>query len=157
MATLKNLSMVIAASVLGASVASADMAPEANPFAKYADPAGVVLAVETPFEGRGAVRLSIYDDEEQFLEEPTAKHQAALNGNGIAILKLGALTPGTYAFVAYYDENGDGVLNRGKVLGKPKEPYIFSNGVKPKLRKPNFDEAKIDVVTGSVIVMTIED
>lgn len=151
-----TISIAIVAGVLGASSAIADFAPESNPFAKYADPEGVVLAVETPFAAEGAVRLTVYGNEELFLEEATAKHQAILDDNGVAILRLGALEPGPYAFVAYYDENGDGVLNRGKVLGKPKEPYVFSNGVKPKLRKPKFEEAKVDVAPGSVIVMTID-
>ena len=153
----KVIGIATAAGALGAGAALADSAPEPNPFAKYADPNGVVLAVETPFEGHGAVRLSVYGDEDLFLEEATAKHQATLDDNGIAILRLGALEPGPYAFVAYYDENGDGKLNRGKVLGKPKEPYAFSNGVRPKLRKPKFEEAKVDITRGSVVVITIDD
>jgi len=48
-------------------------------------------------------------------------------------------------------------LNRGKVIGRPKEPLAFSNGVKPKLRKPRFEEAKVDVVPGSVVVLTLDD
>jgi uncharacterized protein (DUF2141 family) len=73
------------------------------------------------------------------------------------VLALGDLAPGEYAFAAYLDENGDGKLNRGKVLGRPKEPVAFSNGVKPKLRKPRYDETKVSVAPGSVVVITLED
>ncbi len=148
--------MLAAAS--GATQVRADSAPQPNPFAKFADPDGVVLAVETPFAAeRGSVRLSVYEDELSFLERAAAKHFADLDEDGVAILRLGAIEPGDYAFVVYYDANGDGKLNRGKILGKPKEPVAFSNGVRPKLRKPTFDETKVDVAAGSVVVIRIED
>ena len=49
------------------------------------------------------------------------------------------------------------MLNRGKVLGRPKEPVAFSNGVVPKLRKPRYDETKVAVAPGSVVVITLKD
>ncbi len=158
MTSLKSAIAPILASLALGAVAHADSAPRPNPFAKYADPNGVVLAVETPFtDATGAVRLTVYEDEPTFLEEASAKYQAPIDADGVAILRLGALKKGDYAFVAYYDENGDGKLNRGKIIGRPKEPLAFSNGVKPKLRKPRFDEAKVEVTPGSVVVLTIED
>ncbi len=156
---LANVGLAAALLALqGLTCARADSAPKPNPFAKYADPDGVVLAVETPFaEERGSVRLTVYDDEQSFLEEAATKHFATLDEDGVAIMRLGAIEPGEYAFVVYYDENGDGKLNRGKLLGKPKEPLAFSNGVRPKLRRPKFEEAKVDVEPGSVVVIRIED
>lgn len=130
-----------------------------NSFAKYADPGQAVAAVKTEFRADAgqAVRLAIYDSEEAFLEHARAKHEARLDEEGVAVLPLADLEPGEYAFAAYLDENGDGVLNRGKILGRPKEPVAFSNGVKPKLRKPRYDETKVTVAPGSVVVITLED
>ncbi|MEL6370620.1 MAG: DUF2141 domain-containing protein [Pseudomonadota bacterium] len=146
----------VLASVMASVAAFADSAPQPNPFAKYADPEGVVLAVQPDFDVEGgAVRLSIYE-EDQFLEEARAKFQGELNEDGFAIVPVGALPDGEYAFVAYLDENRDGKLNRS-IIGSPKEPFGFSNGVRPKLSKPDFEDAKVDVVPGSVIVLTIED
>lgn len=148
---------------LAAAFGAAGMAVAAtskidNPFNQHADPEGVVLAISTPFfNDQGDVRLSVYDDEKTFLEEAAAKYQATLNEDGVAIVNLGAIAPGDYAFVAYYDENGDGKLNRGKVFSRPKEPFAFSNGVKPKLRRPTFEETKVDVELGSVVVITLDD
>jgi len=74
---------------LSGGVALADSAPEPNPFSRYADPDGVVLAVETPFgEMRGNVRLSVYADKDSFLEKADAKHEAAVNAEGLAIVHL---------------------------------------------------------------------
>ncbi|MEZ5892432.1 MAG: DUF2141 domain-containing protein [Parvularculaceae bacterium] len=143
-----------------AGAAHADMAArDINPFAKYADPAFAVAAVNTDFKvlpGQ-AVRISVYDSEEAFLEHARVKHEAKIGEDGVAVLPLDDLEPGEYSFAAYLDENGDGVLNRGKLLGRPKEPVAFSNGVVPKLRKPRFDETKVAVAPGSVVVITLKD
>lgn len=144
------------ATALALGSALADNAPTVEDFSRYSDPMSVVLAVRTEFNAvGGAVRLSVYD-EKAFLEQAAVKHQAVVNAEGLAVVPIRGLAPGAYAFVAYYDENGDGKLNRG-ALGQPKEPIAFSNGVKPKLRKPRFDETKVDVAPGVVVVMTLDD
>ena len=101
------------------------------------------------------MRLSVYDSAGSFLETALAKIEAPVDETGVAIVTMGALAEGDYAFVAYYDENGDGVLNRG-ALGLPKERYAFSNGVRPKLRRPKFDDAKVTVRSGSLVVLRID-
>lgn len=143
----------------GMGAAHADNVPAPSPFSKYAEPGLVVAAVQTTFEAEPGkpVRLSVYASEEEFLERAAIKHQGKLDENGVAIVPLRGLEPGEYAFVAYLDEDGDGKLKRGSVLGRPKEPLAFSNGVVPKLRKPSFDETKVPVAPGSVVVITLED
>ncbi|MEM9170459.1 MAG: DUF2141 domain-containing protein [Pseudomonadota bacterium] len=80
-----------------------------------------------------------------------------MDADGLAVMELGALPAGDYAFAVYFDKNGDGKLNRGKVLGLPKEPFAFSNDVRPKLRKPTFEETKVAVEPGSVVVIRMDD
>ena len=145
--------------VLAGAAHAGSVPQDASAFSKYADPALAVAAVTTQFRALPgqAVRLSIYDSEDGFLEQARAKYQALIDEEGVAVLSLEGLEPGEYAFAAYLDQNGDGVLNRGKILGRPKEPVAFSNGVKPKLRKPHYDEAKVPVGPGSVVVITLED
>lgn len=143
-----------------ASAAQADSAPGLeDPFAKYADPSSIVAAVKTEFSAKPGqpVRISVYDSEDKFLEMPRLKHQGELGEDGVAVVHILGLEPGEYSFAAYLDKNNDGVLNRGGVLGRPKEPVAFSNGVTPKLRKPRFDETKVAVGPGSVVVITLED
>lgn len=148
---------IAGALALGVGGAFADMAPLPNPFAKFSAVDAVVLAVRSEFAPVGGhVRLAVYNDPASFLEAAAAKHEGLVNGEGLALIALRDLKPGDYAFVAYLDENEDGKLNRN-ALGKPKEPYVFSNDVRPKLRKPTFDEAKVAVAPGEVVVMTLED
>lgn len=152
---LAGIGVGMAAAV--AAPALADSAPTPAAFSEYADPSSVVLAVRAAFPAAGgSVRLSVYDDK-SFLENAILKHQATVDENGVALMPLHGLKAGAYAFVAYFDANGDGKLNRGGLFGKPKEPFIFSNGIKPKLRKPHFDETKVDVAPGSVVVLTLEN
>lgn len=142
---------------LGIGVAFADNAPMPNPFSRFSTADAVVLAVRSELAPAGGhVRVAVYDCAATFLESAAAKHEAIVNEEGFALLTLADLRPGDYAFVAYYDRNGDGKLNRN-VLGKPKEPYIFSNDVRPKLRKPTFNEAKVQVAPGEVVVLTLKD
>lgn len=147
----------VALATLSASSNAGSYRPEMD-IARLADPDSIVLAVLATFPTRGGdVRVSVYPDADSFLERASLKETAPVDADGLAVVKLHDLSPGPYAFVAYYDANGDGMLNRGGVLGKPKEPYAFSNGVRPKLRKPRFDETAVDVQPGEVVVLTLED
>lgn len=147
------------ASITALSAAIADPSDSVNLFSLHADSAMPIAAVVTTFavEPGKAVRLTIYDSEENFLEKPRAKIEAVVNEDGVALASLDSLAPGDYAIAAYLDENGDGKLNRGKLLGIPKEPVGFSNGVKIKLKKPRYEDAKVRVEPGSVVVITLGD
>lgn len=117
----------------------------------------VILAVNAAFAPvNGNVRVTVYDSSANFLESPSAKYQASVNTNGRAFIDLGPIAPGEYAFVAYYDENRDGKLNRG-ALGIPMEPYAFSNGAKPKFRKPRFEEASVSIGAGSIVKIELDN
>ncbi len=142
---------------LGLGAAFADSAPLPNPFSRFSTADAVVLAVKSEFAPAGGhVRVAIYEGEANFLETAQSKHDAVIGDDGLALLTISDLTPGEYAFVAYYDRNGDGKLNRS-VIGKPKEPYVFSNGVRPKLRKPTFAETKVAIAPGEVVVLTLKN
>ncbi len=143
---------------LGFSGVFADSLDAAARSDLYSDPRSVVAAVRTTFAAPSGqpVRLSVYDNEDDFLEMAAIKHQGELDESGVALVRFYGLEPGAYAFVAYLDENGDGKLNRGP-FGAPTEPFAFSNGVVPKLRRPKFDETKVEVEPGSVVVITLKD
>ena len=156
---MKPVRGILASGVLAviAGSAFADSAEPLNLFTLKTD--GPVAAVKTTFaaEPGQAVRLTIYDSEEKFLETPYAKRHGRIDERGLAVVSLGDIEPGEYSIAAYLDKNGDGKLNRGKILGFPKEPVAFSNGVTPKLGKPSFDETKVSVSADSVVVITLDD
>lgn len=68
-----------------------------------------------------------------------------------ASVAFGQLAPGRYALVVVDDANGNGDLDRN-LLGIPTESYGFSNGIRPTLRPPTFEEAAIAVAaTGTTL------
>ena len=146
---------VVLCGALGLGAALADSAPGPDPFSRFSVSDGVVLAVRSDFAPAGGqVRITGYDRADAFLETAALKEEAVVNAEGVALFTLRDLAPGDYAFVAYYDRNGDGRLNRN-AIGKPNEPFVFSNDIRPKLRKPTFDETKVAVAPGEVVVMTL--
>lgn len=144
-----------ALTVFGLGVAAADSLPGHDPYSRLAASDAIVLAVYAGAHQGDDVRLAVYDNPATFLEQPASRHQATVGDDGLAVVKVRGLKAGDYAFVAYLDQNGDGKLNRN-AFGKPKEPFIFSNDVKPKLKKPSFDETKVSVDLGEVVVLTLK-
>lgn len=139
---------------LGLAPARADSAPGPDAFSRFSTADAIVLAVRAG-AGKGLeVRLAVYDNPATFLEAPASRHHATVGEDGLAIVRVEGLKAGDYSFVAYLDENGDGKLNRN-AIGKPKEPFIFSNDIKPKLKKPSFEETKVSVSPGEVVVLTL--
>lgn len=52
--------------------------------------------------------------------------------------------PGNYAVALFHDENNNGRMDK-RALGIPKEPYGFSNNVRPKFSAPTFKECSFRV------------
>lgn len=153
MRRLLLLVTVIATAIGGSSAFGAGAAANAE----FARPGAVVLAVRADFAPPGGtVRLTVYDNAEHFLDAPMIKHKGVVNPDGVAVIPILNLAAGSYSFVAYFDANGDGKLNRGR-LGRPQEPFVFSNNVRPKLRRPRFDETAVAVTPGDVVVLTLKN
>lgn len=102
----------------------------------------------------GRLRIAIYASEGDFLKNAVAKYDASVDEEGVAQIDLTDLNTGSYAVVVYHDANEDGRLNR-TALGLPKEPYAFSNGVRPKLKRPSFDEAAVMLTPGANIEISL--
>ncbi|MEM8935962.1 MAG: DUF2141 domain-containing protein [Pseudomonadota bacterium] len=151
-----RLALATLLAVLGATAASGALNQE--DLESYSDPSAVIAAINANFETKPGqmVRVTVYENEEDFLEVAAMKHQGVMDESGVALIRLLGLEPGDYSFAAYLDENGDKKLNRGP-LGTPAEPLAFSNGIRPRLRRPRFSETKVDVAPGSVVLITLED
>ncbi|MEM9495751.1 MAG: DUF2141 domain-containing protein [Pseudomonadota bacterium] len=153
-----RLGLAVGLLFVSATAAMGDSLPPADPFQRYAKPDAVVAAIQTRFDAEPgqSVRISVYASEQDFLDVAAMKHGALLDDTGLAIVTLRGLAPGEYAFAAYLDEDGDGKLDRS-ALGLPSEPFSFSNDVVPKLRRPTFDETKVSIEPGAVVVINLDD
>ncbi len=90
------------------------------------------------------------------------------NGNGSEVVTTVApdpagvtcvfpdVTPGQYTVAAMHDTNGNGQPDTN-ALGIPSEPWGMSNGVRPRLRAPRFDEASFPVTDqGGRLTITVK-
>jgi uncharacterized protein (DUF2141 family) len=83
-------------------------------------------AIGFPENSQGSVTIAV----------PIKGADAACVFNGLAY--------GSYAMVAFHDENHDGKFNRNW-LGMPLEGFGFSNNPTVRVRAPTFDETKFPV------------
>lgn len=106
--------------------------------------ADLQVTVREVRDGKGQVKLMLFDREEGFRKEEKARQVLALPaGTGTVSGVFQGLPPGRYAVIAYHDENGDGKLNLRFGMF-PKEGYGLSNT--PKLSgPPKFADAAFDV------------
>jgi uncharacterized protein (DUF2141 family) len=90
------------------------------------------------------IRVSVFSKRD-FLEKPIQSKIFQVVGD--QIIAEFDLDPGDYAVSTYQDLNNNGKLDR-YFIGKPKEPYGFSNNVKP-FGPPSFDDCKFKITSSS--------
>ena len=100
-----------------------------------------ISLLDAPSEGQ--IRVMFYDDPNAFgdLRDPVRVEQFSLETGSAFSIK--ALEAGTYALIAYLDENENGVLDRN-FIGIPREPLGFSMGYRPK-GPPTFARAMFEL------------
>jgi uncharacterized protein (DUF2141 family) len=90
---------------------------------------------------KGSIRLSVYNNETDFLTKEVASKTISANAKEI-IVAFTNLKPGTYAISAYHDANENNELD-SNLIGMPTEPYGFSNNAMGRFGPPAFDAAKV--------------
>ncbi|MEM1379535.1 MAG: DUF2141 domain-containing protein [Pseudomonadota bacterium] len=96
----------------------------------------------------GAVMIALYGSAEAYDGggEPVRAVRVPVEGVSMRAT-FTDLEPGQYAARAFHDLNGDGDLNTNP-MGRPIEPFAFSNGAQAQFGPPSFADAAIDVPAG---------
>lgn len=113
-------------------------------FGELATAAELEVRISNVAHERGNVRVTLYAGPEGFRhEERSLRVIEQPAAAGPVTVRFNDLATGSYAVIAYHDENGDGTLNR--FLGMvPTEGYGLSNN--PKLMgPPRFDDAALQL------------
>lgn len=99
----------------------------------------------------GDIRIGIFNTSEKFLKQGFTfrNYLVAVNDTTVSIV-IDDLPEGEYAFLLYHDKNSDGKMNQN-FIGISKEPFGFSNNVKPKFAKPTFEECSFLLVKDKVL------
>jgi uncharacterized protein (DUF2141 family) len=108
--------------------------------ASNAAAADLTITVSGVNSAEGAIRVTLYDKAEGFRHEENARLilSAPAQPGDVSVVFAG-LAAGTYAVIAYHDENGNGSLD--KFMGMvPTEGFALTNDPEV-LGPPSFDSA----------------
>lgn len=97
----------------------------------------------------GEIYISVYDNDDAWLGGETVitvPVDIDSARQGAVVVAEVLLAPGEYAASIYYDENGNGELDRSFV-GIPKEPVALSNNAKPGFGPPKFEDSLFTLTT----------
>ncbi|MFN3790691.1 DUF2141 domain-containing protein [Massilia sp.] len=113
-----------------------------------ASAATVEVRVSNVAGGKGKVNVAVCD-RERFLKQ--CAYSASVPARaGETVVSLKDIPPGTWAVLAYQDENENNQLDRN-FIGIPKENYGFSRDAASRFGPPGFDDAAIEVRDGTTV------
>jgi uncharacterized protein (DUF2141 family) len=115
------------------------------------EPADVTVEIVEAPPASGTVIVALWRDESTFLKTKPYRQASVAMIDGKASAEFKDVDPGPYVVSAFLDKNNNGKLDRN-VIGKPKEPFGFSNGAVPRLGPPKWQDAKFDVETSKTAV-----
>jgi uncharacterized protein (DUF2141 family) len=113
----------------------------------HADEGGTLIVKVTNLRSDGGqVVACLYRNEDGFPkdERKAWRRRSAPIARGVAELRFVGVPPGTYAVLAFHDENGDGALERS-FLGIPREGVALSNNARGHLGPPKFKDARFEM------------
>ena len=91
----------------------------------------------------GNMRVGIYKSEGFPNEGKTYKNKIyKISKTGAITLKVKDLPYGKYAVAIFQDENKNNKLD-ASFFGIPKEPFAFSNNIKPRFSAPSYEDCEI--------------
>lgn len=99
---------------------------------------------------KGTVYITLYQPGKDF-PGGNSVDDKQISVGGKSVQALFSVEPGDYAIAVYHDENGNGKMDK-RMFGIPKEPYGFSNNVRPMMSAPKFSDCKFSVGDGGKIV-----
>lgn len=108
----------------------------------------LISGIEKPV---GNIIVSIFDDASSFPIKGKEWGLITVPADAESVkIPINDIEPGEYAFAVLHDINANGNCD-SNLIGMPKEPFGFSNNVKPKLKVPSFDQVKVNVTDGMII------
>jgi uncharacterized protein (DUF2141 family) len=106
---------------------------------------------------KGKILLNVFKDQAGYDDQKPFK-QLAFDKKDITNGTINIsceLEPGTYGFTIVDDENNNSKIDKN-IIGVPKEGFGFSNFFMEKMKKPKFDDFKVDLKTQPKIVIRVK-
>ena len=112
-----------------------------------ASAATVQVKIDGVTSDKGVVQVAVCD-EANYRKDCTLTATVPAR-TGFVMVEVPNVPAGTWAVLAYHDENSNKKLD-ANFVGMPKEGYGFSNGAKATFGPPSFKDAAIPVGEGKV-------
>lgn len=105
----------------------------------------------------GSIRIGVFNKEKDFLKREAAiEHYYIEVKNTTETITIDDLPKGDYALSMFHDLNADDEFNLN-FLGIPKEPYGFSNNIKPKFSAPSYEDCKFSLEEDLLLEVTLSN
>lgn len=101
----------------------------------------LALTVTNLKDTRSPIVVGVFRKDDPFTKKTFKNYTLDPAGAAAPTLFIDGLPYGEYAIALFQDRNGDGKLNTN-LLGIPKEPYGFSNNVRPRLSAPKYQQCR---------------
>lgn len=119
-------------------------------FASYSQAQETQIKITDIRSAKGTIILNVFKDNDSYDKNQPYK-QFTFDKKALVSGTLNVhfnLEPGIYGITLVDDENEDGKINKNFV-GMPKEGFGFSNFFMTKMKKPSFDDFKVDLKTAA--------
>ena len=111
-------------------------------FTKVSENPSLILQIEE-VEENGTLYVSFCANSEEWTDNGAYNFELDASKGQSNQFKIETLPKGTYAIALFQDLNNNGKLDTN-LLGIPKEPYAFSNNVKPVFSAPKFQQCSFE-------------
>ncbi len=101
----------------------------------------ITVTVTSIHRVTGNLEVALYNDPETFPKDNREYRTRTIPVRETTATCYFDVPAGDYALALYHDENGNGKCDKN-LLRVPKEPFAFSNNIRPKLRAPSFASCK---------------
>jgi uncharacterized protein (DUF2141 family) len=115
----------------------------------------LTVEVQSIQDQKGSIQVALYDSPNGFPEKgkPVQGKSATVKGTSAQVVF--EVEPGDYAVAVFHDKNSNGKLDTG-AFGIPKEPYGFSNNIRPRFSAPSFADCKVTVSGDKSISISVK-
>jgi uncharacterized protein (DUF2141 family) len=123
-----------------------------------ATPPGSIAVTITGFRSdRGRAFVALWRSAEGFPGTPpaSAPSRTVVIEHGRAHARFDNVDAGVFAITVFHDEDGDTELKES-FFGIPKEGIGFSRDVRPRFRAPRFEEARLELSSGTLKLVPIK-
>ena len=103
----------------------------------------LVVVIKNIKQETGKINIALYDGEKSF-KDHVILEGARANAKSPSVTVRFDLDEGEYAIRVYHDVDDNDELNFNRI-GMPREPYAFSNNVKPRFGPPGWKKTKFSI------------